>query len=118
VQVMETRKRILGQEHPDTLTSIHNLASTCFQLGRCQNAEELIVHVMETRKRISVFTGPGVDQSGLDRSGFSPVRSKDFSDWNRTSLKFHRTGPDSVWTGPGLHCRVRFILAEIELGMG
>jgi hypothetical protein len=66
----------------------------------------------------SVFTGPGVDQSGLDRSGFSPVRSKDFSDWNRTSLKFHRTGLDSVWTGPGLHCRVRFILAEIGLGLG
>ena len=60
---------------------------------------------------VSVFTGPGVDQSGLDRSGFSPVRSEDFSDWNRTS-------PDSVWTGPGLHCRVRFILAEIGLGMG
>jgi len=68
--------------------------------------------------RASVFTGPGVDQSGLDRSGFSPVRSKDFSDWNRTSLKFHRTGLDSVWTGPGLHCRVRFILAEIGLGLG
>jgi hypothetical protein len=26
VQVMETRKRVLGQEHPDTLTSMGNLA--------------------------------------------------------------------------------------------
>jgi tetratricopeptide (TPR) repeat protein len=28
VQVMETRKRVLGQKHPDTLTSMANLAST------------------------------------------------------------------------------------------
>jgi hypothetical protein len=28
VQVMETRKRVLGEEHPDTLISMNNLAST------------------------------------------------------------------------------------------
>ena len=28
VQVMETRKRVLGEEHPETLASINNLAST------------------------------------------------------------------------------------------
>ncbi|OCK91730.1 uncharacterized protein K441DRAFT_664265 [Cenococcum geophilum 1.58] len=28
VQVMETRKRVLGAEHLDTLTSMGNLAST------------------------------------------------------------------------------------------
>ena len=28
VQVMDTRKRVLGEEHPDTLTSMGNLAST------------------------------------------------------------------------------------------
>ncbi len=27
VQVMETSSRVLGQEHPDTLTSMANLAS-------------------------------------------------------------------------------------------
>ena len=27
-QVMEKMKRVLGQEHPDTLASMHNLAST------------------------------------------------------------------------------------------
>ena len=26
VQVIETRKRVLGQAHPDTLTSMNNLA--------------------------------------------------------------------------------------------
>ena len=28
VEVMEIRKRVLGAEHPDTLTSMANLAST------------------------------------------------------------------------------------------
>jgi len=28
VQVMEIRKRVLGSEHPDMLTSINNLAFT------------------------------------------------------------------------------------------
>ena len=34
VQVMETFKRVLGEEHPNTLTSMANLASTCRNQGR------------------------------------------------------------------------------------
>ncbi|EMD63677.1 hypothetical protein COCSADRAFT_118835, partial [Bipolaris sorokiniana ND90Pr] len=42
VQVMETRKRrMLGDEHPDTLTSMANLASTYWNQGRWKEAEEL-----------------------------------------------------------------------------
>jgi tetratricopeptide (TPR) repeat protein len=52
VQVVETRKRVLGEEHPDTLTSIANLASTYRNQGRWKEAEELEVQVMETRKRV------------------------------------------------------------------
>ncbi|KAF2834451.1 kinesin light chain 3 [Patellaria atrata CBS 101060] len=52
VQVMETRKRVLGDEHPDTLTSMANLASTFWNQGRWKEAEELEVQVMETRKRV------------------------------------------------------------------
>ncbi|KAH8655573.1 hypothetical protein BX600DRAFT_384999, partial [Xylariales sp. PMI_506] len=50
VQVMETRKTKLGADHPDTLTSIANLASTYWNQGRWQEAEKLDVQVMETRK--------------------------------------------------------------------
>jgi len=39
VQVMETRKKVLGEEHPDTLTSMKNLASIL--KGRGQNAEAI-----------------------------------------------------------------------------
>jgi hypothetical protein len=39
VQVMETRKRVLGAEHPDTLTSMGNLAFTCKSQGRDLDAD-------------------------------------------------------------------------------
>ena len=52
VQVMETRKRVLGQDHPDTLTSMGKLASTSRNQGRWTEAEQLEVQVMETRKRV------------------------------------------------------------------
>jgi hypothetical protein len=50
--VMETSSRVLGEDHPDTLTSIANLASTYRKQGRWKEAEELVVQVMETRKRV------------------------------------------------------------------
>jgi len=52
VQVMETRKRVLGVEHPSTLTSMANLESTYRNQGRWEEAEELEVQVMETRKKV------------------------------------------------------------------
>ncbi|KAK7419112.1 hypothetical protein QQZ08_010982 [Neonectria magnoliae] len=52
VRVIEMRKRVLGEEHPDTLTSMANLASTYSNQGRWKEAEALFVRVMETRKRV------------------------------------------------------------------
>ncbi|KAK1974190.1 hypothetical protein LZ30DRAFT_570320, partial [Colletotrichum cereale] len=52
VQVMETRKRMLGDEHPSTLTSMANLASTYRNQGRWKEAEELFGRVMETSSRV------------------------------------------------------------------
>jgi hypothetical protein len=50
VQVMGTRKKVLGPEHPLTLTSMNNLASTYWNQGRWTEAEKLEVLVLETRK--------------------------------------------------------------------
>jgi tetratricopeptide repeat protein len=47
VRVMETRKTVLGPEHPHTLTSMDNLASTYRRHGRWTEAEKLQVQVME-----------------------------------------------------------------------
>ena len=52
VQVMQTRKRVLGGDHPHTLRSIANLALTYLQQGRWKEAEELSVQVMQTSKRV------------------------------------------------------------------
>ena len=51
-QVVETRKRVLGAEHPDTLTSIGRLAWTLWDQGQWKEAENLEVQVMETSKRV------------------------------------------------------------------
>jgi len=52
VQALETRKRVLGLEHPDTLISMANLASTYRNQGRWDQAEELEIQALETRKRV------------------------------------------------------------------
>ncbi|KAI4947480.1 hypothetical protein J4E91_006299, partial [Alternaria rosae] len=52
VQVLETSKRVLSDEHPDTLISMANLALTYRNQGRWKEAEELEVQVLETRKRV------------------------------------------------------------------
>jgi hypothetical protein len=49
---METRKRILGQEHPNTLTSMGNLALTYYKQARWTEAEELQEQVMKMSLRI------------------------------------------------------------------
>ncbi|KAF6842206.1 Kinesin light chain 5 [Colletotrichum musicola] len=51
-QAVTIRTEILGQEHPSTLTSMANLASTYWNQGRWKEAEELEVRVMETRKTV------------------------------------------------------------------
>jgi hypothetical protein len=49
---MKTSSRVLGLEHPVTLTSMGNLSLTYRNQGRWKEAKELFVQVMETRKRM------------------------------------------------------------------
>ena len=60
MQAMEMRKRVLGQEHPDALTSMANLASTYQNQGRRKEAEQLEMQVMGTSARMV-----GVDRLNL-----------------------------------------------------
>jgi hypothetical protein len=52
VQVKETREKVLGSEHPDTLVSMANLASTIADQGRKTEAEGLFKAVLEVQKRV------------------------------------------------------------------
>jgi hypothetical protein len=51
--VIETRKRVLWDEHPDTLLIMGNLASTYRNQGRWQDTKQLEVQVMgPSRKQL------------------------------------------------------------------
>ena len=52
VRVTEITKKDLGEEHPNTLMSMENLAVTYSELGKEKEAEELVVQVLEVRKRV------------------------------------------------------------------
>jgi hypothetical protein len=52
VQVMETSLRVLGQEHPDTLSSMNNLAFTWKGTGKETEAVRLMEECVQLRKRV------------------------------------------------------------------
>ena len=54
MRVMETRKRVLGEEHPDTLTSMGNQAWTLKSCGRDAEALGLI---MECQRLLQLKLG-------------------------------------------------------------
>jgi hypothetical protein len=55
---METRKRVLGPEHPDTLTSMNNLAITWKAMRRQAEALKLIDECVQLSKRIVGVSHP------------------------------------------------------------
>ena len=52
VQVMDMRKKLLGEEHRDTLIHMGNLARTYLNQGRWNEAEQLQIQVMDMRKKL------------------------------------------------------------------
>ena len=52
VQVLDMRKKLLGAEHPYTLTSMGNLASTFLNQGKWNEAEQLQVQVLDMCKKL------------------------------------------------------------------
>ncbi|KAL4946487.1 hypothetical protein BDV06DRAFT_182241 [Aspergillus oleicola] len=51
-QVLEGYKKALGPEHPYTLTSMHNLASTLKGLGKLSDAFSLIKECADQRNKV------------------------------------------------------------------
>ena len=51
-QVVTFRRRVSGDEHPDTLGSMHKLAHVFYQQGRLQKGEDLQRQVLEIRRRV------------------------------------------------------------------
>ena len=51
-KAMEIRKRILGPEHPDTLSTMRHLAATLGDNGKAAEAEKINRQVLEVQRRI------------------------------------------------------------------
>jgi tetratricopeptide (TPR) repeat protein len=52
IKVLDERKKILGVEHPDTISAMGNLAQTYHHLGKYIEAEKLEIQVLDARNRI------------------------------------------------------------------
>jgi serine/threonine protein kinase len=51
-QAVATRRRLVGEEHPDTLAAMNDLALLYFNLGRRSDAETLFDRIIAVRRRL------------------------------------------------------------------
>jgi hypothetical protein len=51
-EVLEKRRRILGEEHPDTISAMNNLANTLGEQGQLDEAMALLEVTVQRIKRI------------------------------------------------------------------
>ena len=51
-EVLEIQRRVLGEEHPDTLEWMNRLANLYKEQGRYDEAESLFVKELEMRRRV------------------------------------------------------------------
>ncbi|KAG9235350.1 acyl transferase/acyl hydrolase/lysophospholipase [Amylocarpus encephaloides] len=80
VLVLETSSRVLGQDHPETLASMANLALTYQKQGRLKEAEDLFILVLEMRKRVLGQEHPGTLTMNLASVYWSQDRLKEVED--------------------------------------
>ena len=52
IKVYETRKKLFGEEDPDTLSALHSIAVFHLALGDYQKSWEIGCHVYELRKKV------------------------------------------------------------------
>ena len=49
---VDTRRRVLGPEHPQTLVSMLNLADTLTKMGQYEEAENMLKQTLEIQRRV------------------------------------------------------------------
>jgi len=63
MRVLETRKKLLGEKHPDTLTAMHNLAFTLKSEGRSKEANSLMDRCYKLQKDVLGCHHPDTESS-------------------------------------------------------
>ena len=71
-EVLADRRRLLGEDHPDTLTSRATLARLAARQGRRGEAEELYLQVIADRTRV---LGSGHPDTAAVRDEFAQLAS-------------------------------------------
>ncbi|MFI7896532.1 tetratricopeptide repeat protein, partial [Streptomyces sp. CACIS-1.16CA] len=71
--VLTDRERVLGPNHPDTLTSRNNLANALNDLGEHQQAADLHQHVLTDRERV---LGPNHPDTLTSRNNLANARAR------------------------------------------
>ena len=73
IKVVDTRSRVLGVKHPDTIDAMRNLAKTFESLGKYREGKKLEIQVQNLRYRIfedecphSIMANPGVTYLSLE----------------------------------------------------
>ncbi|KAF8536533.1 hypothetical protein BDD12DRAFT_781369 [Trichophaea hybrida] len=51
-RALEGREKVLGPDHPDTMTSVNNLAQVLQSQGKCEQAEQMNRRVLEGREKV------------------------------------------------------------------
>ncbi|KAL4787161.1 hypothetical protein BJX76DRAFT_319638, partial [Aspergillus varians] len=75
-----TRKTVLGAEHPDTLTSMANLAYTCKSQGKVQDAFVLMENCSQLRNKVLGPNHPDTRQSSHDLSDWQDKHDSTLGD--------------------------------------
>jgi hypothetical protein len=72
--VLDVRSRVLGDEHPDTMTSASNLASLLSDQGKYTDAERINREVLGAKRRVLGEEHPNAKGSTRTQSGSSGRR--------------------------------------------
>jgi hypothetical protein len=82
---MDMRKKLLGAEHPDTLISVANLATTYWNQGRWNEAEQLDIQVMDMRKKLLGAEHPDTLRSMANLASTYQIQGR----WNEAEQLEH-----------------------------
>jgi hypothetical protein len=91
-EVLATRKRVLGADHPETLASANNLANTLRVQGHLDEAEELLRTTLATKHRVLGHDHPEslVTASNLARTLYSKGHFRAAATMDQTVLEVRR----------------------------
>jgi prophage maintenance system killer protein len=76
-QTLELREKVLGKEHPSTLSSMGNLALVLDSLGKYEEAEQMHRQTLELREKVLGKEHPDTRRSRNNLARCSGAKRRD-----------------------------------------